>query len=82
KIKDFTEQATQLKSLEDLMEDFANYDKEQSNLVCQEIEYVKNKIENAFDDSIDALIIELSLLSDPLFSILNNLRGNRSISLN
>ncbi|RIB25932.1 hypothetical protein C2G38_2164749 [Gigaspora rosea] len=65
-----------------LMEDFANYDKEQSNLVCQEIEYVKNKIENAFDDSIDALIIELSLLSDPLFSILNNLRGNRSISLN
>ncbi|RIB25934.1 kinase-like domain-containing protein [Gigaspora rosea] len=57
------------------MEDFANYHKEQTNLVYQEIKYVKNKIESSSDDSIDVRTIESHLLREPPHGSPSDRRG-------
>ncbi|CAG8730194.1 23227_t:CDS:2 [Gigaspora margarita] len=57
------------------MEDFANYHKEQTNLVYQEIKCVKNKIESSSDDSIDLRKIESNLLEEPPHGSSNDRRG-------
>ncbi|CAG8777532.1 22114_t:CDS:2, partial [Dentiscutata erythropus] len=47
------------------LEDFANYHKEQTNLVYQEIKHVQNRIESNSEDSIDVREIESHLIKDP-----------------
>ncbi|CAG8737537.1 6991_t:CDS:2, partial [Dentiscutata heterogama] len=57
------------------MEDFANYHKEQTNIVYQEIKHVQNKIESNSDDSIDVREIESHLIKEPPHGSLNDRRG-------